>query len=515
VRGRAGAALVACLVLAAACSGGGSGTERARDPSTTSGSATGATDAGDPGGATDGALRLGIVGATGLDPVSASPANPSATVAADLLFDGLTRLDEAGTPQPALADFAPNEDLTAWRFTLRDGTTFADGSPVEAADVVATLERVRALGGASLPAIALEDVVGVAALDARTVEVALAAPSALLPELLSAPVYGIIDREAPPGALGSPVNASGPYAVAESTAERVVLERRRDPGPDRVVLRFVRDEEAAADAVAAGELDWAPVPVERLSTLDADPAALPDLHATVLLGVNPNIEPLTRPGVRRAIALAIDRAAITAAVLGPAARPADGLVPAGVLGAPDACVDPCGADPAEADRLVREAFPGGAPPLQLLTDETALHDAIAGVLVEQLAAVGLDVTVAAVDEAVYAAAVGAGQTQLHLSSAIGLARSPAVHLLPWASTSPDNTTRYRNDLVDAAIAAAVAEPDPVVRIARWRQVEAAVLADVPVVPLAQLRTVAASRPRAAGLVVRADGSVDLAGVRAG
>lgn len=510
------AALVAALSLLAACGSGGGTTERADDAPGTTRAPSGSVDAGAADPADSGPpLRLALVGVVGTDPATASPASPSATIVADLLHDTLTALGDDGAPAPGLADFVPAEGGRVWRFTLRSDATFADGSPIEAADVTATLERVRGLGGSSLAAIALEDVRSVTAVDARTVDVTLAAPSAVLPELLSAPAFGVIDRELVPGAPGAPLNPSGDHRIVEAGPERIVLQRRAGGGPERIVVRLMGSEAAAADAFAAGEVDWAPVPVERLGELGVRPEQLPLFHATILLGANPNVEPLVRPGVRQAIALAVDRAAIAAAVLGPTARPADGLVPAGVVGAPTSCVGPCGPDLDASRRLLAEAFPtGDMPPVQLLVDRTAVHDAIAGVLVDQLAAAGVTVSVQAADEAAYSAAVGAGQVQLHLASSLGLGRSPAVHLLPWSSASPDNTTRYRNDLVDLALGAAVAEPDLAVRTARWAEVHAAILADAPVVPLVQLRTVAAISPRARGLVVRADGSIDVSGVPA-
>ncbi|HEX4903782.1 MAG TPA: ABC transporter substrate-binding protein [Acidimicrobiales bacterium] len=516
-RRRLGALGLATLAVLAACSsGGGADSERSDDAPTTQAPADGGTDGPTPtdgGAAAPGALRLGFAGVTSLDPASASPASVSAMALADLLHDGLTVLDAVGAPQPALADFVPGEDLTTWRFTLREGVTFADGSPVEADDVVFTIERIRAQGGSSLAAIQLEDVQGVAAVDPRTVELTLRAPSALLPEVLSSPLYGIVDRYLPPAGPDAPLNPSGPYRVA-TAPQRLALERRAGAGPAAVEARLFPDDAAAHDAFAAGELDWAPVPLDHLGTLDEASLAWAPFHATVLLGVNPSVEPLTRPALRHAVGLAIDRAAVTAAVFGSTARPAHGLIPAGVAGASESCRGPCGADVERARQLVAEAFPEGTPPppLRLLTDETSTHEAIATLVVQQLGEIGLDVTAQALDEGTYAAQVAAGQAPLYLHSALGTSRMPATHLLPWASDSPDNTTRYANPLVDLAIAAAVSEPDRAVRIARWQEIEAAVLADVPVVPLAQLRTIVAVTGRAKGMVVHADGSIDLSAV---
>lgn len=512
---RSGVLLLVALALVAGCSPGGGDTERSDDAPTTRGAPGPSTDgpATTGGAPAPGALRLGLAGPVTLDPAVASPASVSAMALVDLVHDGLTVLDAEGVPQPALADFVPNGDLTAWRFTLREGVTFADGSPVEADDVVFTLERIRAQGGASLAAIQLEDVQSVTAVDPRTVELVLRAPSALVPEVLSSPLYGVVDREVPPTGLDAPLNPSGAYRVA-ATPGRVVLERRAGTGPPAVELRLFADDVAAHGAFVAGELDWAPVPIDRLGTVEGGSVAHAPFHATVVLGVNPSVEPLARLPLRQAIALAVDRAAVTAAVFGPSARPAQGLIPAGVPGAVEQCVGACGPDVERAKQLVAAAFPDGTPPppLVLVTDETSTHDAIATVVAQQLADIGLEVTTRSLDEGAYAAQIGGGQAQLFLYSSLGGSRTPAVHLQPWASDSPDNTTGYRNGLVDLAIAAAVSEPDRSVRQARWREIEAAVLGDVPVVPLVQLRTVAAVTARGKGIVVHADGSIDLSGV---
>lgn len=508
------ALVLVALALVTGCSSGSGDTERSADVAPTGDAPGPVTD----GGATEadpapGALRLGLAGPVTLDPAGASPASVSAMALADLVHDGLTVLDDQGVARPALADFVPNDDLTAWRFTLRESATFADGSPVEADDVVFTLERIRGLGGASLAAIQLEDVQSVTAVDPRTVELVVRAPSAVLPEVLSSPLYGVVDREAPPGDLGAPVNPSGAYRVA-ATPERVVLERRAGTGPAAVTVRLFVDDVAAHAAFAAGELDWAPVPVDSLGTLDEGSAARAPFHATVLLGVNPSVEPLTRLPLRQAIGLAVDRTAVTSAVFGPAARPAQGLIPAGVPGEAGRCLGACGPDVERAKQLVAEAFPEGMPPppLVLLTDQTATHEAIASLVVQQLADIGLPVAARSLGADAYASELRFGQVQLFLYSSLGVSRTPASHLQPWASDSPDNINRYRNGLVDLAIAAAVSEPDHGVRQARWQEIEAAVLADVPVIPLAQLRTVVAVTPRGEGIVVHADGSIDLSGV---
>lgn len=508
--------LVALSLAAASCSSGGGDTERADDDPTTSQSST--TSAGrdaDGPGVADDVLRLGLAGPLSLDPAAISPASVSSMILIDLVHDTLTEVDDEGQVSPGLATFEPNEDRTVWRFVLGADATFADGSTIDAGDVVSSLDRIRAQGGGSLAAIQLEDVAAVTALDPRTVDIALVAPSAVLPTVLASPLYGIVDAELLPTAVGEPLNPSGPHRVEFAAPDRLVLERRRGEGPGTVELRLFPDDAAAYDAMSAGELDWSPVPVDRLG--DASNAfglgGLVPFHATLLLGVNTNVEPLARAPLRQAISLAVDRGTLTEAVFGPTAQPLDGLVPTGTPGAAEECIGSCGPAVALARQLVADAFPDGEPPpIRLLTDDSATHAAVAGVLGEQLGAIGVELAPDVVDASTYDSLLGGGQQELFLYTTLGVGLSPATHLLAWESSSPDNLADYGQGLVDEALRAARAEPDPALRLARWREIEAAILADVPVVPLAQLRTVAVVSERVRGLEVRADGSIDVSEV---
>jgi len=62
------------------------------------------------------------------------------------LYEALTTLDGGGATQPLLAEsWAASEDGLTWTFTLKEGATFQDGSPVEAKDVVWSVNRLLAI----------------------------------------------------------------------------------------------------------------------------------------------------------------------------------------------------------------------------------------------------------------------------------------------------------------------------------------------------------------------------------
>src|ERR1700712_3658430 len=59
-----------------------------------------------------------------------------------LVYDQLFALDSKGDPQPEMVDgFTKSDDGKTWRFTLRPGLPFHDGTPVRAVDAVASIKR--------------------------------------------------------------------------------------------------------------------------------------------------------------------------------------------------------------------------------------------------------------------------------------------------------------------------------------------------------------------------------------
>ncbi len=77
----------------------------------------------------------------------------------NLVFDGLTKLDDTLKPQPSLAKtFIPNNDLTEWEVTLRDDVFFHDNTKFSADDVVFTINKIKELGDSSYFAYNVENV---------------------------------------------------------------------------------------------------------------------------------------------------------------------------------------------------------------------------------------------------------------------------------------------------------------------------------------------------------------------
>src|SRR5688500_8285833 len=98
------------------------------------------------------------------------------------IYDALVSRDDKFKLEPALAVSWQMVTPTSWRFKLRPGVVFHDGSPFTVDDAVFSLER--AMAAPSQRAFQLKGVTGFRKVDALTIEIQLEAPDAVLPEKL-------------------------------------------------------------------------------------------------------------------------------------------------------------------------------------------------------------------------------------------------------------------------------------------------------------------------------------------
>jgi peptide/nickel transport system substrate-binding protein len=99
-------------------------------------------------------------------------------------------------PQPRLAEsWAPTEDGQVWRFKIRQGVTFHDGTPLDAEDVASTFNRLADPDAGSNALSVFSGVLskgGAKAVDDTTVEFQLDAPNGNFPFLVSSDNYNAI-----------------------------------------------------------------------------------------------------------------------------------------------------------------------------------------------------------------------------------------------------------------------------------------------------------------------------------
>jgi ABC-type transport system substrate-binding protein len=487
-----------------------------------------------------GTVRLGLSAPIQPDPALVNLGSPTDLLVADLLHDGLTRLDADGAPVPALAEsWTADATFAIWVFTLDPEATFTSGRPVTSADVVASLERVARGGDTSLAALDLEliagfrpfvdgaadHLAGLTAPDAATVQIVLNEPFSVLPYVLASPPFGIVDGASldavavPEGesldlADLADLDLAGSWRIGATTDESVTLERRPavDGHLDAVELRTFDRGDAAYDAYDAGDVDWALVPADRYD--DAVAAHGDDhvaaFHAELFFGQRVTSPILANVELRKAVAAAIDPEAIVEAVYPELADPLTTIIPVGVPGHdPDRCPD-CGYDPERATTVLAAAFPdGNIPTVTIDFDESAHQRDMAELVAEELDAVGIPTTLRAKPLGEYKAFVVSGAQELFSFGWIGGYASPDAYLAPlFASAANDNLTGYGAAGVDAALVAARATSDPAAALVQWAAVERQVLTEAAVVPIAQFRTQAVVADRVEALEHAVDGSID-------
>lgn len=539
----AGAGVVLALVTASVMFDGRGGRDA---PPSTSGAGPTTTVQLDGPPPADG-LRFGMVGLEHLDPAFVLPSDQSGMIAVDLLFDPLTNWDPAtASVQPALAEsWTPADAATLWTFHLRGDAQFHDGAPIRAIDVKRSLERVARLGNISLAGVRLDviagysdlaagftdELVGVQAIDERTLEVRTLEPYASLPELLSSPLYGIVPSSAAGGvdlpadsgaaspqsppvpALQTAPVGSGPYRFVGRDGPIVTLEPA-SAGAALASIELVAfgDPADAYAAFEAGDVDWSVAPAGQLDEARAaygERAVIP-FEVTLVIGFNlahPSYEDVR---FRSGIAKAIDRQALLESPL-EAAVGLDGVIPDGVPGSvADACGALCSYDPNTARALVAQAFPDGkTPTVQLDVYDDPVERAVADAVAEDLRAVGVPVEVVARPFEEYQQFVVSGGQQFFVFGWAGVAVDADVFVGPqFLSASQDNATGFADPVADLAMKAARAETDPAARAELWRDVNRQVMRGVPIVPVAQHVTAAVVGERVEGYVARPDGTFD-------
>lgn len=238
-----------------------------------------------------------------------------------LLYSGLMRLDDRLRPVPDLAErWETTPDGRTLTFTLRSGLTWHDGAPLDASDVLFTLERLRSLPLTSTALLAdLRYVSAATAPTSTTVVLTLTSRFAPLLPALAVPIlpaHALAERDIATLNFWEVPIGSGPFRLAErDPGQVVVLERFADfhrgaPLLDRVALVVAPDPAVARAALADGQLLLAELPWSERAAAAATPGvvlgAYPE-NGYYFLGFNLREgRPFADQRLRRALALAID-----------------------------------------------------------------------------------------------------------------------------------------------------------------------------------------------------------------
>ena len=268
-------------------------------------------------------------------------------------------------------------DATRFEVTLRDGLLFQDGSPLTTEDLKFSFLDRPAKDPTILIRRMLPPIKAIETPSATKAVIVFSKPSPAAPIYLGFLAAYIlpkayIERVGEDGFKQKPIGA-GPYRIVSyERGSRIVLEAfdkywAGEPKIKRVTFQIVTDPSARVAAVEAGRADVASqIPLREVSRLAALPnvAAKAYPYSEVYMIQMPNYVPaLMDENVRLAMALSIDKAAISKAFYGGVA------VPISVLAAPGSVADVPGFkmefDRARAIELMTKAGFGPNKPLSI------------------------------------------------------------------------------------------------------------------------------------------------------
>jgi peptide/nickel transport system substrate-binding protein len=239
-------------------------------------------------------------------------------------FDTLTGWSQEMTPEPRLAEsWEPDATGRRWRIRLRR-STFHDGRPLTAADVLYSFRRIAdpATTGIAAALFRGVDFAASRAVSDTDVEVVLGSPNFLFPLSWGAPGAEIVPQNAT--SFSRPIG-TGPFRFASFTpggpARYTANEAYWGGRPPSPELEFVPipDEQARLGALLSGQVAYAhdlraPSAV-RLESDGRSRVLSAPAAATQSLALRVDRPPFTDPRLREAVRLGLDRDALVRVVL--------------------------------------------------------------------------------------------------------------------------------------------------------------------------------------------------------
>lgn len=458
--------------------------------------------------AEDEVLSVAIAEPSGLDPMRI--ADPGSVLVARQLYEGLTAWDPVTEEVvPAAAEsWTVAKNGSVFRFKLRPGMTFHDGSRVTAQDFKFAFDRIARKKSASDLAYTLERVKGFVAANqlGRTTSlkgikaprddllvVELAQPFRELPAVLTHPGLVPLPRRAVARYdrfLTKPVG-NGPFQMSGRwTGGALALTAFAGffETPELDGIRFDTYPDAAASwpPFLQGSLDVAEVPAGQIDVArdSFGASGSKPLLAGSYYGLNVRSKQLKKRSFRKGISRAIDRDQIAERVYKGTLRAPRGIVPAGMPGfGKDVCDELCDHSPKAAERLVSDVRRRDRK-VTISFTEGSPHPRIARLVRDDLEDIGVDVKLKPYSFPRFLRLLRDGDQSMYRLGWI--AEYPVADVFLGSlfdSSSPDNHSGFASRKVDRLLERARAARSGTRRLRLYRRAEKKILHQAPVAPL--------------------------------
>jgi peptide/nickel transport system substrate-binding protein len=412
---------------------------------------------------------------------------------------------------PLLATDWKQTAPTIWRFNLRRGVNFHDGTPSTADDVIFSFERAR--GDGSDMKTYVQEIAEIRKIDAHAIDVVTKAPFPILPDVLSLwfmmskkwcednrATQPVDRRKGIENAASFRANGTGPFRVrAREPNVRTTLvrhagywDKKIETNIDEAIFTPIGNAATRVAALLSGEIDlMEPVPVQDIARVQAVSNLKvmqgPELR-TIFLGMDQsrdelqfsNIKgknPFKDRRVRQAFYQAIDIDAIQKSVMRGASTPTGVMIAPGIKGFAPELNKRLPHDVEAAKKLLADAgYPAGFEVgMNCPNDRYVNDEAICKAVAAMLARVNVKVNLAAETKGTYFPKILRRDTSFYM-----LGWTPGTYdshnPLNALMATPNNAGRgqfnlgsYSNKRVDELTTAIASETDQTKRNAMIRE----------------------------------------------
>ena len=447
--------------------------------------------------------------------------------AIDKIFEPLVLFDAEGEVGDWLAEsHTISEDGLVYSFTLREGLKFSDGTDVTSEDVVFSLERHRSVEG-PLPLEA--KIASIEAPDPRTVVITLEEPYTPFFAELANFANGVLPKDfggkSEEEFFAHPVG-TGPFVVDEWDPAGDLSFVRNEyywggvPQIEHLVYRVVDDDNQAVNQLKTGEVDA----VEELSYANA--AEIEGYGETSVITTgsweveelffNTLDEHFSDVHVRRALALALDRPAIAAALTFGFGEAANSVLPNAIPYNAGDTVQALALDlKAAVDELGKSAFPEGFETTISIPSGNNVRLQEAQIIQAAGAQIGIQIAINSQEIATFREDFKALNFSMMINSAI--ADFPDADSIFAFQVDPEGFskcywTSYQSEAAAALQKQGQVTPDGEERAKLYAELQQILADDVPYIPLYYPSIVVGVRSNVDGLVILPSGSARFEGV---
>ncbi|WP_429844750.1 peptide ABC transporter substrate-binding protein [Brevibacillus sp. FIR094] len=458
-------------------------------------------------------------------------------------FEGLTRIDDKGVPQPAMAqEIKASDDLLTYTFTIRNNAKWSNGDPVTAHDFENAWKWVldskngseyayqlfyvknaeAAFAGKAKP-----EEIGVKATDDKTLVVQLENPTPFFLELTAFysyfPLNTKVVKENPDWAkeAGPAYTSNGPFKLDKWEHKTKLTLTKNEHYWDadavkltKVEMNMINDANTELSMLEGGDLDWAGAPTGNLP-LDA----MPTLQEKGLLVITPKAgtywyefnteqKPFHNKKIRQAFSYAINRKDIVENITQGGELVATAVVPPTMFAENEQGLFTDN-DIEKAKQLLAEGMKeeGYAsidqlPPITLSYNTEEAQTKIAQAVQDMWQkSLGVHVKLENQEWNVYYENVKNGKYQVARMGWTGDFNDPINFLEIFRTKEGNNHTRWENRQYADLLAASAKEKDAAKRKAILQEAEKILVDEMPVIPFYFKSTVYAQNPKLKGVVI--------------